>query len=100
MIQIAEAIGPQPIGDDPKAVRFQVLDESGGEVLVGCTLNAASLKNLEQLSKRCTQTALLFFTRQSASDSMTVKKERLTNPSHASASLRLRLRHLSPRHRT
>jgi hypothetical protein len=65
---------------------------------VGCTPNAASLKKLEQLSERRTQTALLFSTRQSAGDPMTAKIA-LVTPSHANASFRLRLRRLSLRHR-
>jgi hypothetical protein len=49
---------------------------------VGCAPNAASLKKLEQLSKRRTQTALLFSTRQSAGDP-TSAKIGLATPSHA-----------------
>jgi len=45
-----------------KVARFDLLDEFGDEVLLaGCAPNAASLKKLEQLSKRRTQTGLLIF---------------------------------------
>jgi hypothetical protein len=48
-------------------------DSVRGFLLVGCAPNAASLKKLKQLSKRRTQTALLFSGRQSAGDPMTAE---------------------------
>jgi hypothetical protein len=49
---------------------------------VGCTPNAASLKKLEQMSKRRLQTAPLFSTLQSAGNPMTANVG-LATPSHA-----------------